>query len=47
MTTITMPTMTALRSRPALLLRWALVSFALLVAVGVSVSPRGRCRYLA
>lgn len=35
MTTITMPTMTALRSRPALLLRWALVSFALLVAVGV------------
>ena len=35
MTTITMPTMTAFRSRPALLLRGALVSLALLVAVGV------------
>ena len=35
MTTITMPTMTALRSRPALLLRWALASLALLAAVGV------------
>ena len=34
MTTITMPTMTAFRSRPALLLRGALVSLALLVAIG-------------
>ena len=35
MTTTTMPTMTTFRSRPALLLRWALVSLALFVAVGV------------
>ena len=35
MTTTTMPTMTTFMSRPALLLRWALVSLALFVAVGV------------
>ncbi len=35
MTTTTMPTVPTFRSRPALLLRWALVSLALFIAVGV------------